>query len=257
MNTTFSKPNIALFLTFLIVFFTKNVFADLNSLVEAEIEMFKDGIQNKFGHELIDLADLLTGTGLTDEKLFRLVEERTKSEYSAHLFSPRDKYVARNLNALVRAYASFGREESRDFIVDLVDTSNSRGVRNRAHRLHPKLDWFKQRNKLMQNRNYYKEGQDLMTHRYMSLVKSSDSRMRRWAAEEIKRRGGTEQIVYLAMGEILKEEGKNIRSNVHLDALAWFCRILAKYDTENHKELLLAIQKDSGYHKKLQKYARF
>ena len=238
-------------------FIVLNAFADLDTLIEKETEMFKGGIGLKQDQELIALADLLTGSGLNDDGLYKAVEKRTKEEYAKHLDNPKEKQTANNLNALIRAYGSFGRGESQDFIVSLASSAKSRGVRNRAHRLNKKLDWFSKRNELMQDRSYYKPGQDLMTHRFMALVVDSDPRMRRWASEEINRRGGTGDIVYVAMANILKEEGKNFESGDHLDSLAWYCKMLAKYKPAENAELLSSIQSDKGYNKKLRKYARF
>lgn len=248
-------------LLFVAIFFfslgAQSAIASVEERIKAEIATFKEDIQTESSVKLITTADLITGSGLSDEALYKVVEARTKQAYEAHMANPKDKQLARDLNALVRAYASFGKSDSRDFIVNLVSTSKSRGVRNRAHRLHPKLYWFKKRNELMQDTTYYKEDQDLMTHRFMGLVKSEDPTLRRWAAEEIVRRGGTEEMVYTAMDEILKAEAGDIKSDMHLDSLAWFCKILARYDLENHKETLLSIQNDPKSHKKLKKYASF
>ncbi len=238
-------------------FIALNAFADLETLLSDEIKAFKNGLEVKQDIELIALADLLSGSGISDDELYSVVEERTRNEYAKHISNPRDKQVAKNFNALMRAYGSFGKLESSEFIISVVSSSKSRGVSNRAHRLHPKLGWFKRRNELMQNKAYYKEGQDLMTHRFMGLINDSDPSMRRWASEEIKRRGGTEGVVYSAMANTLKEEGKNIKSASHLDSLAWYCKILAKFSPQEHGDLLLEIQSGGGYHKKLKKYARF
>ena len=227
----------------------------LEERLTQEIARFEDGIENKQGPELIAEADLLTGRGFTDPNLYEVVEKRTKEEYARHLASPRDKQIARNLNSLVRAYGSFGNTDSQAFIQSLVSTAKSRGVRNRAHRLHPKLGWFKKRNELMQNKAYYNDDQKLMTHRFMGLILSNDYSYRRWGSEEINRLGGSEDIVYQAMANTLREEAKNIQNDLHLDSLAWFCKILARYDSANQKELLTMITSDKNYHRKLRKYA--
>ncbi len=257
MKILYMVVNKVIVTTMLSFFIALNAFADLEALLGDEVNGFKNGMKVKQDAELIALANLLVGSGITDDELYSIVEKRTKDEYSKHISNPRAKQVAKTFNALIRAYGSFGRSESRDFLINVVSSSRSRGVVGRAQRLYPKLAWFKKRNELMQDKTYYKEGQALMTHRFLGLVNDSDPTMRRWASEEIKRRGGTDGVVYNVMANTLKEEGKSIKSNSHLDSLAWYCKILAKYSSQEHGDLLLAIQSDSGYHKKLKKYARF
>lgn len=249
----------ALFVIFSFVI-SGNVIADVNPLLEAEVHRYKSELEQKSGKDLIVLADLLSGSGIGDDELYEVVESRTKQEFEYHVENPKDRVSAKVLNSLLRAYASFGREESRSFLVGVVEKSKSRGVRNRAHRLQPKLGWYAERNKLMQDFSGYKAGEDLMTQRYINLLASDDDRLGRWAAEEIDRRKGAENRVYQTLAALIEKNALAASSKpsaVRLDAYAWYCKILARYDAENNKDLLLEIQKNKSYHKKLKKYARF
>ena len=232
--------------------------SDLAERLQAEVNAFKSEIESSRGHKLIGVADRLTGTGLSDPALYAVVEAKTKALMSEHQAKPKDKMVAEELNSIIRALGSMGTG-SRDLIVDLVENSSSRGIRNRAHRLHPKLDWFAQRNSIMQKPDYYQPGQDLMTYRYLNLLDSSDYTFGRWALEELDRRGGAEPLVYAKMRDILAQGKESIKSPVHLDYLAWICKLLSRYDADNSRELLTSIKNDSRsdkYFKKLKKYAR-
>ena len=80
-----------------------------------------------------------------------------------------------------------------------------------------------------------------------------------WAMEEMGRRGGAEQVVYDKMREILAQEKSTIKNNVHLDYLAWICKLLSQYDATNSAELLNSIKNDPAEDKstkKLKKYVK-
>ncbi|MDO8342178.1 MAG: hypothetical protein Q7T48_03170 [Cellvibrio sp.] len=232
--------------------------SDLSSRLQAELDTYKQEIATLRGEALIKSADLITGSGLSDPALYSVVEAKTKSLISEHEAKPKDNVVADELNSLIRALGSMSKN-SRDLIIGLVESSSSRGIRNRAHRLHPKLDWFAQRNNIMQKADSYQPGQDLMTHRYLNLLADSDYTFGRWALEELDRRGGAEPIVYKKMGEILARDKFAIKNAVHLDYLAWICKLLSRYDATNSAELLKSIQNDPSkdkYMKKLKKYVK-
>lgn len=231
---------------------------DLAARLQAEIATFKNDIATQRGDRLIDTADLLTGAGLSDAQLYSVVEAKTKELIAEHEAKPRDKIVAEELNAMIRALGSMN-PASKDIIVNLVESSSSRGIRNRAHRLHPKLSWFAHRNMIMQKTDFYLPGQDLMAHRYINLLVDADYNYGRWAMEELDRRGGAEPVVYRKMAEILEQQKENIKSPAHLDYLAWITKILARYDSANSAELLKSIKNDprkDKFFQKLKKYAK-
>jgi hypothetical protein len=232
--------------------------SDLQSRLQVELDTYKQEVETLRGEQLIKSADLITGSGLSDPALYAVVEAKTKLLISEHEAKPKDKVVAEELNSMIRALGSISKD-SRDLIVGLVESSSSRGIRNRAHRLHPKLDWFAQRNAIMQKADTYQPGQDLMTHRYLNLLVDSDYTYGRWALEELDRRGGAEPIVYKKMGEILARDKSAIKNAVHLDYLAWICKLLSRYDATNSADLLKSIQNDPSSDKnfkKLKKYVR-
>lgn len=230
--------------------------SDLQSRLQAELDTYKQEIETLRGEPLIKSADLITGSGLSDPALYAVVDARTKLLISQHHAAPKDDGVARELNAMIRALGSMN-PNSRELIVDLVENSHSRGVRERAHRLHPRLDWFVRRNTIMQKADNYQSGQDLMTHRYLNLLTDDDYAMGRWGLEELDRRGGAEPIVYKKMGEILMQGKSAIKSPLHLDYLAWICKLLSRYDATNSAELLKSIQSDPSKDKNMKKLKKY
>lgn len=253
------------FLISIVVAFSGVVFAqensatnDLASRLQAEIDGYKQSIATLRGQALMGSADLLTGSGISDSQLYAVVEAKTKELIAEHEAKPKDKIVAEELNAVVRALGSMS-PKSKDIIVGLVESSSSSGIRNRAHRLHPKLDWFAQRNAIMQKPDFYQPGQDLMTHRYLNLFTYGDYRFSRWGFEELDRRGGAEPVVYKKMAEILVQQKDNIKDAEHLDYLAWITKLLSRYDSTNSAELLKSIKNDprkDKFFQKLKKYAK-
>lgn len=232
--------------------------SDLPARLQIEIDSFKKEIETLRGPALIGSADRLTGTGLSDPALSAVVETKTKLLMSEHASNPKDKTIAEELSTLIRTLGSMN-PNSRDVFAGLVETSKSRGVRERALRLPAQLDWYARRNSIMQKPDFYQPGQDLMSHRYLNLLASGDSTMARWGMEELDRRRGAEQVVYVKMREILTQEKESIKDAVHLDYLAWICKLLGRYDAANSAELLKSIQNDprnDKFFKKLKKYAK-
>ncbi len=232
--------------------------SDLSARLQTEIDGLKKDIESLRGPALMGAADRLTGAGLSDPALYAAVEAKTRLLISEHAASPKDKVIAEELNSIIRALGSMS-PNSREVFAGLVETSTSRGVRERAHRLPAQLDWYVRRNSIMQKPDFYLPGQDLMTHRYLNLLASGDAALGRWALEELDRRGGAEPVVYTKMREILEQEKGAIKDAVHLDYLAWICKLLGRYDAANSTELLKSIQNDSRndkFFKKLKKYAK-
>jgi hypothetical protein len=232
--------------------------SDLPKRLQAEIDEFKKDLETLRGEALIGAADRLTGSGISNPALYKIVEAKTKTLITEHDTNPKNDVIANELNAVIRALGSMS-PNAHDIIHGLVETAHSRGIRNRAVRLYPKLPWFEKRNKIMQNPDSYQPGQDLMTYRYLNLLSSDDYSIGRWGLEELDRRRGAEAPVYVKMREILARDKSNIKDETHLDYLAWICKLLGRYDAANSTELLKSIQddpQDNKFFKKLKKYAK-
>ncbi|MES2822381.1 MAG: hypothetical protein V4732_02180 [Pseudomonadota bacterium] len=226
--------------------------ADLDERLRIETEGFIKDISTLGGENLIKTADLILGSGISNKELYTAVDDKVTKNYQEHMNNPKDDIIAQELNSLIRALASIGPQAKE--VIMRLDESKSRGIRERAVRLLPKLEWFSRRNSLMQKTDYYEQGQDLMTYRYLNLITSDDPVMRRYGAEEINRRGGAEAIVYKKMAERLEKDKGPIFGSVDIDAYAWFCRILRDYDSQNSSQLLSAITNDKTVPKKIKKY---
>ena len=240
---------------FLLYSLSFNSIADVDSLLKAELEGYKTGIQNMSGQELIVLSDVISSTGIVDNELHTMVADRAKKEYKTHLASG-NREQAKSVTALIRALGSFGRDEDRAFLREVTQGAKIGSVRNRAKQVGLKVAWYKKRNKSMQQTSYYEKGQNLFTYRLMGLLYSKDPSLRRWAAEEVHRQGGADDLIYETMAQMVKAEGIFATEGVHVDALAWFCRILSTYDVENYGEFLADIKSDEDYHEKIRRYAR-
>ena len=229
--------------------------ADVNALLRSEIDAYKDGINKLSGQELIILADQLSGSGVVDEELYTVVRERTKKEFTNH-FGYSDKTQLKATVSLIRALGSFGRFEDRAFFLDMTQSGKARGIRNRAKQSNKKLGWFKKRNEIMQDTSYYEEGQKLSTHKFLALIHSKDLTMRRWAAEEINRRGGADNVVFKTMAKMVREEAPTATDKVHLDTMAWFCRVLSTHDAINHREFLIDLKNSAQVPYKIKKHIK-
>ncbi len=230
--------------------------SDLSERLRVEKEGFIKDISTQNAEGLINTADLISGSGLSDKDLYAAVENRINEKHQDFLSNPKNDTVAKEINALMRALASIDPKAG-DFI-QKMDESTSRGIRERAVRLLPKLYWFGQRNALMQRTDFYEPGQNLMTYRLMNLIASDDPLMRRYGSEEINRRNGAEPIIYKKMAERLEKDRTVVNNSgaIAIDAYSWFCRILRDYDRQNSQPILSSIVNDPAINSKIKKYAR-
>ncbi|PCK05281.1 MAG: hypothetical protein COA42_18485, partial [Alteromonadaceae bacterium] len=228
----------------------------LSKAQAAEINNFSQLLKSEKGDSLIATANLITGSGISDLDLLKQIGVMIDKAFSKHMQNPRNNDLGKELNALLRAHTSFGNNKSHDYLDRAVDRGKSSGVRNRALRLKNKVYWFKERNSTMQQADHYEASQHIMTHRYINLITSNNYSLRRWGLEELSRQENGEDIVFDTIRKILKKEMLQIRSNLHLDSLAWMCKTLARSDTENSRSLLTSIVKNRRVSKKLRKYAK-
>ena len=254
MFFVFNFRKVLLGVGFLLYSLTLNTFADVNILLKAELEGYKIGVQNMSGQDLIVLSDIISSSGIVDDELHHMVAERAKQEYKIHLASS-SKEHAKTVTALIRALGSFGRDEDLAFLREVTQGAKFGSVKNRAKQVRLKSAWYKKRNQAMQQTSYYENGQSLFTYRFMGLLYSKDPSIRRWAAEEVHRQGGADDLIYETMAQMVKAEGVFATEGVHVDALAWFCRILSTYDVEHYGEFLTYIKNDKNYHDKIRRYA--
>ncbi|BCD97365.1 hypothetical protein [Marinagarivorans cellulosilyticus] len=208
------------------------------------------------GAALIDIANKISGSGVVTPELTATLKAKTASLLAANIEYAKNKDTARELNAVMRAYGAMGYSaEAERLIQKVLDTSPSRGVRNRAVRLIPKLHWFSERNSIMKSMMYYKPEQAIETHRLMALLSSDSPIFRRYGAEELNRQGGADSEAYALMAKIL-EKDKYVQSGDALDAMAWYAKVLSIYAKSDYRDLLLAIKNDKAVSKKLRKYTK-
>ena len=224
----------------------------VTQLLDQELQQYIDQVTTLRGKELIAAADIISGAGRTDPALYDAVESKLTELKELHYADKKNKLLSREVNSLMRTLGSISPKSS-TIISELLEGSHSRGIRNRAVRLLPKLSWYDSRNEIMMKSVDFDNGDNLMAYRFYNLVDSELATMVRWASEEIARRKGTEQFVYDRMYDVINKHYKT-QNPVMLDAVAWNCKIVKLYDTQQATQILNPIIAGGGYHKKINKY---
>ncbi len=221
-----------------------------------EIDQYTDAIKKYNGENLIASADEISGAGLNNTQLFDEVEKRLIQQHQAQLVDRKDQLLARQVSALTRTLASSGNYKYKASIDQIFRETRSNGVKRRAKRMKNKFDWYAKRNSIMQNMSQHIEGQDLMTTRLLNLINKEDNLLRRYGAEELSRQSHAEAAILQVIAERLENEHIDPQDNLHLDTLAWFCRILGQFAKEEYRPLLQGIADNKELRKKLRKYAK-
>ncbi|MGB0495923.1 MAG: hypothetical protein ACPGJI_06175, partial [Kangiellaceae bacterium] len=127
---------------------------------------------------------------------------------------------------------------------------------NRAKHLLRKVSFYNKKNNLMNNFDDHPEGQSLQSTRLLNLLKSNDLIMSRFAAEEIVRARSADDVVQEWIANRLKEQVRNDGSDLQIDTLAWYCKVLGTVNRDKYLDFLTEIAKDRSIDSKIRRHTK-
>ncbi len=249
------QSNILLIVLF--IFSAPAFSTDLQGQLDAEVNQFITELEQAEGSDLVDISNRITSSGLSDKRLFDNVKNIILTKHIDIMSkSKNEELVIRQVVALLRTLASSGNYEYSSTLERLVLESSNRSIRNRAKHVMNKIGFYQQRNQLMQNLEGHSNSQSLHTTRILNLLESDDLIMNRFAAEEIFRAGSAAPVVQEWIATRLKRDLHNAESKLHIDTLAWYCKVLGLVNKPKYSGFLKEIVKDKSVDSKIRKHTK-
>ena len=227
---------------------------DVDSLIQQEIESYITGLQSSNLSQVASTAEKVSGSGINDDRLYKVVAEQLDKYHQQQLTNPKNESLVPVMKGLIRALASSGKYEYRFTLDRILSESKSRVSRRLAKHVGPKMLWYKQRNEIMGDMAGHVEGQSLFVTRFLNLLTHQDQTFNRYGYEELYRQGEADKVLTDYMMDKLEADSRSASGGVQIDILAWYCRTVIKLDKPGYSLRVQALVDDKSVHKKLRKH---
>ena len=221
-----------------------------------EIDAYKAGINSESYGTITRTAKQISASGLTNTSLFDNIEKVLLDFHQKQIASSKDESLVNPAIALMRALGSSGNDKYAVTLNMILDESPSRASRNRAKHVLGKIPWYRRRNAIMQDLANHNPDQSLQSTRFINLLTSGDYIFQRYAAEEIYRMGNAEPVVMELMASDLKKGASGEQGKLHVDTMAWYCRVLAKVARTEYHNFIQGLADDKNTHRKIKRHCR-
>jgi len=231
--------------------------ADMQSLLQQELDGYITELKNANNGGLADVGSRITSSGLSDKRLFDNVRDVLLSKHQAQLTRERsNKVVINEVVVLLRTLTSSGDASYMSIVNQILEESSNRAIRNRAKHMQKKIGFYNDRNRVMQDMSSHVEGQSLHTTRLLNLLKSDNLIMSRFGAEEIVRQGSADPVIQEWVANRLQEKVRKGGDKLQIDTLAWYCKVLGTVNKPKYFDFLTGIAEDKEVASKIRRHAK-
>jgi hypothetical protein len=229
----------------------------LETLLQQELDGYIQLLNDAEGEALADAANQITSSGLSDQRLFDTVKHKLISKHQEQMAdTSKNKVIVHQVVTMLRTLASSGDSQYYPTLDNIQQESKNRAIRNRAKHVKNKISFYHDRNRLMQDMQNHIAGQSLHSTRLLNLLNNSSLVMNRFAAEEIVRKGSAEPVIQDWIYDRLQKQIHQPKDKLHIDTLAWYCKVLGTVNKEKYTEFLTDITKDKTINAKIRKHAK-
>ncbi|GLR70812.1 hypothetical protein [Agaribacter marinus] len=230
---------------------------DLTLPLQQELDAYIEGLNNKTGNELAEHLGKITSSGLSDDTLFDNVRALLNSKHQALMgIASKDKIIIHQVVTMLRTLASSGNKEYVSTLTKVMSESKNRAVRNRAKHVITKIDFYRDRNKIMQDLSQHVDGQSLHTTRILNLLKHENLIMSRFAAEELVREGKADTVVQEWLAQRLASRVHQLDDKLEIDTFAWYAKVLGTVNKAKYADLLKGLINDKSVDYKIRRHAK-
>lgn len=204
----------------------------------AEVDKYIDMLRSQSIPQRIEAAKKITGSGLTDPKLFNVLKEELLKRLES---STSNEQIIDEMSWFCKALASSGLEEHKETLKKVADQAASSKLKRYALQSLELVDEYARKNKIMSDTKYAEAGLSPDVARYISMLKSDDISLKKDAAKRITRSGLSEEKLFEVVNEELLKMSPNSTDNNYVDTTAWLCKALAASGMPKYKETLKKI----------------
>jgi hypothetical protein len=250
------KKNMSLFLlcSFCSIFIFANSFlAYATSNQTAEANKYIDMLGSASLKTRIDAAKQITRSGLTDPKLFNIINESLLNGYNSNVLN--SDHID-EMSWMCKALASSGSSDYAPTLEKIIQTATSQKLVRYAKQSLSLLSEYSERNKLINNTTNIDPNLSPEVNKYINMLKSNNITLQRDAAKSIYRGQFSEKALFDVLSdELLKGYKTSLNDRNQLDTLAWMCKALGASGMAEYKQTLTQIIENSS-NAKLLKYAK-
>ncbi len=249
-----NTQTILLFVFSLMIIFTNSFPALANSDRTAEVDKYIKMLGSASLKTRIDAAKFITRSGITDPRLFNIINEKLLHGYNINSL---DRNHIDEMSWMCKALAASGSDNYAPTLEKIIQTATSDKLKRYAKQSLSLISEYAERNKLMADTTTIDPGLSPEINKYINMLRSDNFALKRDAAKSVYRGHFSEKKLFdVLSGELLKGyKLKPSKDRNHIDALAWMCKALASSGMVEYKQTLREVIENSS-NPKLQKYAR-
>ena len=248
-----NMQNILLF-TFCLIFIFLNTPALAGSDQSAQVDKYIEMIGSASLRNRIDAAKFITRSGITDPKLYNIINEKLSNEYNSKGLN---KDHIDEMSWMCKALAASGSTDYAPTLEKIIQNTNSDKLKKYAKQSLSLIPEYAQRNKLLNDTADIDPNLSPEINKYIKMLRSDNISLKRDAAKSIYRGQFSEKTLFDVLSDELLKGYKQTSSKDrnYVDAMAWMCKALASSGMVEYKQTLTQIIENSSS-MKLQKYAK-
>ncbi len=222
-----------------------------------EVLSYLNGLQSEDITKRITTAKLITKSGINDKQLSELLARLidTKLAFLSSTPTPAGDVLTDEMAWFCKALASSGDTSYEYVFQKVIATASNDKVKLYAQKSLAEISSYAQRNTILNDTEAYDATLSREENRYVNMLRSQDTLLKRDGAKYILRANNLPKKVYDILNkEILNTYQVNSRDRNQIDAVAWMMKALTSSRDKKYVPTFLAVLKNSK-NIKLQRYA--
>jgi hypothetical protein len=215
-----------------------NASADRSKEVERYVEIFSSGTLSR----QITAAKEITRSGLSDPKLFDLLNEKLLDNYLQVSGPDHLDYLA----WLCKALASSGLQQYKPTLEKVAETTTEPKLERYVRQSLDLFEQYAEINKIISDEGNASPDRDPEVVKIINMLKSDMMKLKRDAAKMVVRRDFPDPVIYEIINDELRAGYSSITDSIAIDTMAWLCKALANSGNPLHKETLKEIAASSN-----------
>lgn len=238
----------------LLLLITSNVQADTTPAQTAKINDFIKMLQSSSSKTRINAAKYITRSGITDRKLYDIINEKLLAGYSVKNQNPNH---VDEMSWMCKALAASGSITYAPTLQKIIDSADNEKLKRYAAQSLSLIHEYEERNRILNDSANMDPELSPEINKYINMLRSDNIALKRDAAKSIYRRPIAEKKLFEVLSEELLKGYKNPASEGknYSDAMSWMCKALGSSGMKEYRKTLAEIVENSS-NDKIARYAR-
>jgi hypothetical protein len=239
---------------FCISIFFSSIAYSAPKIIEYETEKYIQTFQSQNMQEQKVIAQKLEWSGLSDSKLFDLIEEKLLARYTTSI----DKAEIDYLSWLAKALAFSGQKKYASTLNQVFTETQSEKLKKYTQIAIQKLPLYTEWNKIIVNEKIWDENLSGDINRFTAMIESKIPSLHKLAAKRIH----FQRLYDIGLlNSLEKEILKNYQNpDINIDSFSWMCKALAGSRNINYKNTIQLVSSSAtniSVAERAKKYLRY